>query len=83
MRKKRYFGGIERIRELCRQYVYDLEQLKKISPQLRELQRNNPRVPPETLIDAWEAFDNADWTAVMSFEKDEGIDYGFEEPLFV
>lgn len=82
MRKKQYFGGIERFRELCRQYVYDLEQVKKITPQLRELQRNNPRLPAETIIDAWEALDNENWDECYRFQQ-EGVDFGFDEPLFV
>lgn len=83
MRKKQYFEGIKRLKELCRRQGLDRKELKQVAVDLRELQALNPRVDSETLVDAWEALENAEWTRVMSYEKDDGIDYGFEEPLFV
>ena len=83
MRKKQYFEGIGRLRELCRRYVYDLDELKKVSPQLRELQELNPKVDSETIVDAWEALNRGEWEAAYRLEKEYGIEWGFEEPLFI
>lgn len=83
MRKKQYFEGIDRLRKLCRRYVYDLDELKKVSPQLRELQRLNPKVDSETIVDAWEALNRGEWEAAYRLEKEHNIEWGFEEPLFV